>query len=420
MTNRFHVVFIKRKTIILGGICFLACLALISVLVNFYANHDKTTLGTGKSDYVILAENDIGMHCFQKSYAAFSVLPPANTLKVQVFRNEGKEAKLINSDIEVSYSILNNTTSADKVDFWEYAKDYGYDVKPNIGITGNGLTGKMILSEDGKYYTATAIPLTPYNDGSKKLNPYQLANITVTNIKTGQVLAKTDKIVVPVSNEMDCNICHGNTNTDLNILKAHDELSKTNLVADLAQGKRYKCNDCHKDNILGAPGKPGILPLSQAMHGFHADKMYKSSVTPKCYSCHPGPVTQCYRGEMYANGVTCVNSKCHGDMTTVAKSQADGRQAWLQQPNCSNCHGAKYGANLGLLYRNSYLINNANPNMNGMILCASCHNSPHAEWKSTNPKDNLLPMSLLGYADYINKCTVCHEGKGVIHQTIPK
>lgn len=119
---------------------------------------------------------------------------------------------------------------------------------------------------------------------------------------------------------------------------------------------------------------------------------------------------------MYAVGISCVNSKCHGDMLNVAKTQANGRQAWLQEPNCSNCHGDKYSVNAGQLYRNSYLVNNANAEMNNFILCESCHNSPHAEWKSTNPKDNLLPMNYLVYPNFINQCIVCHKGTGKIHR----
>ncbi len=118
---------------------------------------------------------------------------------------------------------------------------------------------------------------------------------------------------------------------------------------------------------------------------------------------------------MSKSGISCVNSKCHGDMTNIAVSQSKGREAWLQEPNCSNCHKDKYGVNTGLLYRNSYLLN-SNAEMNGFILCISCHNSPHAEWASQNPKDNLLPISLQGFAGFIEKCSVCHEGAGLIHE----
>ena len=159
-----------------------------------------------------------------------------------------------------------------------------------------------------------------------------------------------------------------------------------------------------------------MLPLSEAMHGFHADKMELSNITPLCSTCHPGPVTKCYRGRMFIAGITCYDPNCHGDMENIAKTQAEGREAWLQEPDCSACHGAAYGANPDTLYRNSYLMNAPSKEMNGIIQCESCHNSPHVIWKSSLDKDNLLPISLQRFADYIKKCSVCHEGKGAIHQ----
>lgn len=420
MIKKLFIITIKGRFIILAVTSCLISLVIICFCINYFSKDSSIHMPWQNSKYTILAANDMGMHCYQPDYSKFLILPPGNNLKMQVFRNEGKEARLINSDIEVSYQIINNTTSASKINFWEYSKDYGYNVAPDVGITGNGLSGKMKLSKDGMYYEATAIPITPFNDGSTELNPYQLAIIQVTDSKTGKELARIDNVVVPVSNEMNCSNCHGTSDTELNILKAHDELSKTQLVAELSKGKRYKCADCHQDNILGTVGKPGIDTLSEAIHGFHADKMAQSDVKPECYSCHPGPVSQCYRGVMFSEGVSCVNSNCHGDMEKIATSQSEGRQAWLQEPDCSSCHGEKYRVNTGKLYRNSYLVNNLNAEMNGIILCESCHNGPHAEWESANIKDNLLPMKLLGYSNFIDKCTVCHEGTGKIHQTIPK
>jgi len=419
MVKNFHTIVIKRKYLLFTFACLLASLGLVIFFIDHFTKSEHTYLPEHNSDYVILAANDTGMRCYQQDFSSYLLLPPGNTLKAQVFRKEGDEAELINSGIKVSYRLIDNTSSADKINFWQYAKDYGFDLQPNIGITGNGLSGEMKLSKDGNYYEVTAIPVTPYNDGSTELNPYQLATITVADISTGEELATVDNVVVPVSNEMECSICHGASDTDLNILKVHDELSGTNLVADLEKGKRYKCSDCHRDDISEEAGMPGELSLSQAMHGFHADEMTQSNIEPQCYSCHPGPVSQCYRGVMYANGVSCQDTRCHGDMANVAQTQAEGRQAWLQEADCGNCHGDKYKVNPGQLYRNSYLINNANPEMNGIILCESCHNSPHAEWPSTNPKDNLLPGQLLGYPSFIDQCTVCHEGTGTIHQITP-
>jgi len=375
--------------------------------------------GGADKEYVLLAANDLGMHCMQKDYSSFLILPPANTLKVQIFEKGNKKSKLVTSGIRVTYEIIDNTTSADKINFWEYAKDYGYDVSKDVGITGNRLKGEMKLSPDNKYFEATAIPVTPYNDNSKTENPYQLAKVTVEDLKTNKLLVMEDKIVVPVSDEMKCSVCHGDEDTDLNILKSHDKLSGTQLVSDLEKNKRYKCSTCHEDNIIGEKGQDGVLPFSQAMHGFHANKMGLSSTqNPSCYSCHPGPLTQCYRGIMKTAGITCGDANCHGDMAKIASSQAAGREAWLQEPTCQQCHENKYSTNPDKLYRNSYLNNSPAKKMDGKIQCEACHNSPHAEWKSELSIDNKLPESIQGSPSPINKCGVCHSNQkqGKMHQ----
>ncbi len=411
--KKIHIIVIKKKSLLLAAAGLVLCIGLIILATCLLSSENTETFDPAAAEYTILAMNDSGMHCYQEDYSSFMILPPSNTLKVQIFRKGKKSAELISSGITVTYELINNTTSADKTNFWDYAKSYGYDVPPNIGITGNGLTGECKLSQDGKYYEATAIPLTPYNDGSTTRNPFQMVRIRVTDTQNNTVLAQTESVVLPVSDEMECSACHGN---DQNILKAHDKLSGTTLVSQLKDGKRYKCADCHKENNLGTAGQQGVLPLSQAMHGFHANKMSASDITPVCYSCHPGPTTQCYRGAMYAAGISCEDPRCHGDMANIAKTQAAGREAWLTEVDCANCHGKKYAVNTDLLYRNSYLKNGPASGMNNLILCESCHNGPHAEWKSTQNADNLLPISLLGQPSYIDKCTVCHQGSGKIHR----
>jgi hypothetical protein len=370
---------------------------------------------SGSAQYVILAANDLGMHCIQPDYASFLVLPPGNNLKVQVFKKGHKEAELVTKGITVEYTVNDNTTSIDKTNFWQYAADYGFDIMPNEGITGNKLTGICTLSKDKNYFEATAIPVLPYNDGQKKQNPYQTATVTVKNSITGKVLSVENRVVLPVSTEMMCSNCHGTTNTDQNILRAHDNKENTQLYTDLIEhNKRHKCSECHQDNILGAVGKPGLPSLSLAMHGFHAPKMGMSKLENPCNNCHPGVVTKCSRGVMAAQGLTCNSDQCHGDMAQVAQSQKDGRQAWLEEPDCGNCHGNLYASNPNSLYHNSYLMNGPDE-MNETILCLSCHNSPHAEWPSTLAVDNSVPINVIGKPDFINKCTACHQGSGKIH-----
>ena len=412
--NHIYIVKVNIPKIVLT---LTVCIGIIFISLYYYSNknHPCSTVLDANAEYVVFAANDLGMHCIQGNYSDFMLLPPGNNLKVQVFKKGTSTALLINDGIDIAYEVINNTSSADKLNFWKYAADYGYPVEPNVGITGNKLSGFMTLSPDKKYYEATAIPVTPYRDGSTVEDPYQTAKVTVYDKVTGKILTTCDSVVVPVSTEMKCSICHGEIDTGLAILSAHDKLSETNLVSDLKDNIRHKCADCHEDNAIGEKGVEGILPLSQAMHGFHSTKMELTTITPKCNSCHPGPVTKCYRGVMYAVGISCIDSNCHGDMVTIAESQKNGREAWLQEPDCSNCHEKKYSSNPDVLYRNSYLMNAPVNGMNDIIQCIFCHNSPHSEWPSTLPIDNRIPETLQGTDYYINNCSVCHQATGIIH-----
>jgi hypothetical protein len=410
--SRSIIILVRKKALRIGA-ALLVCIGLLWG-VSYYVKSTQSSFKPSGGEYVILANNDTGMHCIQPDYSAFLILPPGNNLGVQVFEKGKDKAELITSGITLEYEVNDNTSSADKVNFWEYAKDYGYDIAPNVGITGNKLKGVLKLSSDKKYFEVTAIPVVPYNDGQKQVNPYQTVKITVKDSSSGKVLAVQDKVVLPVSDEMMCSNCHGTQDTDKNILMAHDGSNGTKLYTDLTQGKRHRCNECHSDNVLNAPGKDGLPALSQAIHGFHSSRMGMSKLANQCYNCHPGEVTKCNRGVMAANGITCADSKCHGSMENVSQTILNGRRPWLDEPDCGACHGADYAVNIGMLYRSSYLVNGPD-DMNGEIKCISCHNSAHSEWPSTLPLDNVIPVQLYGRPDFIRKCSACHEGTGKLH-----
>ena len=231
----------------------------------------------------------------------------------------------------------------------------------------------------------TAIPITPYTD-NLTFNPLQVAKVTVRSSSTGKVLAVQPKVVIPVSDEMRCDLCHGPADTAGNILQAHDAAHGTHLYADLQAGARHACSECHKDNALGKPGVAGVEPLSQAIHGVPRRQDERARPSPRSHALlrlSPRRATKCLRGRMAQVGFTCTSAGCHGDMANVADSQGPptNREAWLQEPKCGGCHGALYAENPGQLYRNSYLANGPEGMNGNKIQCESCHGSPHAEWR---------------------------------------
>ncbi len=360
-----------------------------SVAVSIPGGGDITTF-TLSSKYRVIGWNDLGMHCISPSFKEMAILPPYNNLFVQVIQ-KGDPPQLATAGITVEYYIKNNTTVSGKTDFWQYVQQlFGSNPPEGTGLTGNGLSGTMQLV--GDHFEATGIPVLPYKD-SMVWNPYQTAVVTVKNA-SGKVVAST-KVVIPVSDEMNCAKCHGATNTEINILTLHDTLSGTTLMSQ----RPVLCASCHSSNALGTAGTPGLKSLSEAMHGKHASL---GLFAPGCYDCHPGQNTRCNRSAIKGMGGTRKNpncQNCHGTLQQVADSIQQGRSPWLQEPTCEQCHGTAYSTG-AVLYRNS--------KGHGGLYCTACHNSPHSWYPSKNSLDNRQPIRLQGEAAPLHKCTICH------------
>lgn len=338
---------------------------------------------------VVLGYNDLGMHCMNQDFSEICILPPFNTLRATIIQR-GEDPRILKSGVGVAYSIPGNTNSSKKTNFWRYAPAlFGVNLPANIGLAGYGMTGMMAIQPEGDW-GATGIPITPLTD-SMHLDPYQLATIRASyNGKFGVTQA-----VVPVSWEINCNACHNTPGLSVatDILRKHDQMHGTTLVKQ----KPVLCAKCHADPALGAAGQPGVSTMSHAMHGAHANRMGNMTAEAKCYSCHPGPQTQCLRDVHKSNGMNCVS--CHGDMADVAKPT---RKPWVDEPRCGSCHnvpGHEY-EQPGKLYRDSIGHNG--------VKCIACHGSPHAVGPSSNPRDNVQPIAYQGVAGTIKKCTVCH------------
>ena len=218
--------------------------------------------------YKIIGWNDLGMHCMNESFANLAVLPPYNTLWAQVIR-QGPKPEIVTTGVTVEYSIIDNTYSAGKTDFWQHAKPlFGVDLAPNVGLTGARLSGKMHVA--GDHFVIEGVPLTPYLDsapgpGPQYWYPYQKAHLVAKDSITGVVLAETTT-VAPVSTEMRCDTCHADGmqegiatgNVETNILTLHDLEESTNLMGS----RPVLCATCHGSNALGMPGNLELPNLS--------------------------------------------------------------------------------------------------------------------------------------------------------------
>lgn len=347
--------------------------------------------GTPAKNSVLIGWNDLGMHCYDRDYSTLTVLPPYNNLWAQVIQR-GDPPKIVSAGVTVEYSFPDNTYSAGKTNFWDYAfAIFNVALEPNIGLAGKGLAGEM--DQQGDHFLAEGIPLTEFTDRAPNTpDYYQLAHL-VAKDSTGSILAQTD-VVAPVSSEMRCDSCHNSpfpADFRRNILLKHDDEEDTHLADQAASGDPVLCAECHADPAINMPGNPELPSLSAAMHGEHAEK------TDDCYACHPGPETRCLRDVMSVEErMTCID--CHrGGMRALAN---ENRTPWLDEPRCGDCHDARYAENPGKLYRQS--------TGHGGLYCESCHNSTHAILTSREARDNLQSIALQGYAGTIEKCTVCH------------
>jgi hypothetical protein len=349
------------------------------------------------SDYIVFAWNDLGMHCLNDTYDEAVILPPYNTVWAQVIRR-GDPPRIVTQGLTVEYYLAVNTFSYGKRDygqFWVNAGEIfrfveGFQPPPvDIGLAGIGLSGEMEAATD--HFVAEGIPVTPVYD-SGTWDPYQVAVITVKDDR-GRIVATT-RATVPVSDEINCSLCHG-ANAWSDVISDHDRLHATHLADSIP----FLCASCHGSPALGTQGEGAAgIYLSEAIHGAH------SARGASCYDCHPGPITQCMRSTNHsaADG-NC--EACHGDLAQVASSIASGRTPWADEPSCGQCHSGVPGMEpAGTLFRNA--------TGHGSVYCAACHHSPHAMYPSELDADNLQPLQYQGYTGLvktIGSCGVCHE-----------
>ena len=360
------------------------------------SGNPTTPAAPAQGDYVVLAWNDLGMHCLNPTYDKLVVLPPFNTMWVQVIKR-GAKPEIVTANISVEYQIEGNTYSYGKRSygqFWDngvklFGTLFGFtSLAHDIGLTGSALSGQMTLA--GDHFVVVGMPLTPINDNGT-WDPYQVADVTVKDAQ-GAVLAKT-KTVVPTSDEMHCEKCHG-ADPFSDIMAKHDEENGT----DLAGTTPRLCADCHGSPALGlmTPGTSGKF-LSKAIHGFHADK------GASCYDCHPGPQTRCSRSARHtATDGNC--EWCHSTMAVVASTIPSTRIPWVNEPKCAMCHDASEVDTGALLYRDAA--------GHGNLYCAACHGSPHAMIPSTVARDNYQALQYqgsTGTVKSIGSCGVCHS-----------
>jgi hypothetical protein len=347
----------------------------------------------------VLAFNDLGMHCMDREFSVFSILPPFNVVHSQVVLRDadGKPYLADDVDVEVFYDAASdlsgsvNTYSIGKTDFWPHVSDL-FGIAPPLPA-GQGLTGLYMPGDDplnrgaqpmdysasAGWFSAEGVPITPMDD-NLITNTYPLLEIVAHDKNSGGKIGRLE-VVVPVATETDCQACHttgkiaaqgqgpgtGWSNlpdkeveSKLNILKLHDDEQGTNLESS----QPVLCAQCHYSPALDLAGtgpagdQIGNPLFSEVMHKYHGELTDGNGnpifppagpVNVSCYQCHPGNITQCQRGAMATGGMDCFD--CHGGMRAVGgafnlqpggsidgTNDGQSRRPWLDLPRCQACH----------------------------------------------------------------------------------
>lgn len=416
------------------------------------------------AEYVLLAWNNLGMHCISDSDKWWILLPPANDLYAQLIRR-GDIPELVTEGVRIEYDVEDGFENPSAhVDFWKYAdKLFGKKLPDNIGVGGKGVKGEMEAKPDLRAFSADLVPVVPYPDAGKAgapFNPYPIFTVTAFDEATGKKLAET-RCVAPTSTEMGCRNCHGGEwrvggvagftdATSRDVLAVHDKNNGTNLVERAERGEPMLCQSCHADPVLGAKGNPDLLNFPAALHGWHANYLTERG-TEACFRCHPasaaGP-TGCLRGVHADRGLDCVS--CHGTLEDHAlgllKGELDkgkktaarlmknlkprtvdsvdvinGRTPWLMEPDCASCHdfsekpdptGTAYNKWTSGTPTDLYRLRHDDM---GAIMCEACHGSTHAVYPAANiygeDRDNIPPLQYQGEAGPVGmgmNCASCH------------
>jgi hypothetical protein len=424
----------------------------------------------------IVGWNNLGMHCMDSDYSVFSILPPYNTIEGQLI--VGGKLVTNGTGYTVTYQAVAdsagsiNSTSAGKGNYEQfYNALYTTNIlSPESGLAGWAMPGPLNTPQTNLFQTlnepvhgvltpvnwfhAEGIPITPYDDLGRK-NPYPMMRMIARN-SAYQPIATND-VVLPVSDEMDCRVCHASGTQSaakpavgwvwdglperdyrLNILRLHDErqfsqhatvyaaalaanhLNSSGLYRNVtADGKPVLCAVCHASEALQTAGYPGVPALTTSVHAQHANVMDPISKTTlndsanraACYRCHPGSTTRCLRGAMgsaiAADGSMEMQCQsCHGNMSAVGSSS---RVGWIMEPNCQACHTGNATTNTGAIRYTSAFEPNGNFRTNVTPIFATTPDTP-----PTGGLNLSLYRFSVGHGGL--QCSACH---GSTHAEFP-
>src|SRR5271157_3532093 len=274
-----------------------------NVPVTFVVN-TASTAGGGGTSYKLIGWNDLGMHCDDgQDYSVFGVLPPYNTIHAHLIDSAGKLV-VAPAGYTITYqaiadpltNTITTTSVYPKTNFWSFVS-YLFpalfpapgSLLPDVGIAGSQMPGagntpramNWNLNPADNTWVAVGIPMTNYADATSAPYPknyFPMMRLVAKNTG-GTVLATTD-IVLPISDEMSCNLCHTSNTGSAAAMPAAGWVNNPNLAKDVKLNILRKHDDRFKANAL-------FLAASSARGYSSAGLEAQSAIHPfLCASCH--------------------------------------------------------------------------------------------------------------------------------------
>lgn len=435
----------KRIFVLSLVVCAVFALVLLSM-----PPKGVTATNTG---WKVMVSNDLGIHCTCPDSSLISILPPANTLRAQVFN--GSEIVTDPAKIRVEYTVpfadqlmtdpqyLTYLDNANKM--YPTQEGWAKVSRANpVSIVGTPLkSGKFVSKPEHNMWVAELIPVFPpkqpaggegtFKDAFGDIRQaFPRVTVTVKDAVTGAVLAQNTNTTTPVA-FANCCTCHKEIYKDKfgqypanpldsfrqTMLAPHDLKHNTDLLKLTQAGIPVRCSRCHVDPAVGGktPGYPlslypkaaGLrlpipakaMTLSMALHQGHNLKNEFHSryaalgFKESCEACHPGKETVgCMRG-------------LHVNMTTASGKKLDFK--------CSDCHG-----DLNMRFATGQLLDPWS--YRTLPRCSNCHKNNIGEWTNSQIEQygkiqfGGAYLNSRGHADNKILCTSCH---GSPHAEIP-
>ncbi len=242
--------------------------------------------------------NDLGMHCLDADFPTFAILPPFNTIHAQLIDSAGLLVTVPGS-ITVTYEAVADPDRFDQSQLGGQDELLGLHRRP-LRRCALRRPGTRRARHAGRREHAAADDLehgappggAPRGSRSRRIddahlgNAYPMMRLVARNGTA--VLAET-RIVLPVSDEMDCSACHASGSGEAarptagwvydpdpqrdyrrNILRLHDQEQLANplfvdalahngfdpagLEATAGGGRAVLCAACHPSNALPGSG----------------------------------------------------------------------------------------------------------------------------------------------------------------------